>query len=128
MGDSENNQTVDTEAAYKGPSEQYGKPNDLLVGKKCGGGLALYDKIGKLLGAIGVSGDTSCTDHIVAWKVRHALNLDNVPAGVSTTGDDNIVHDIFINGTGHPESPSGWGHPDCGAADLPVSFPVGPNP
>src|SRR6185436_1978785 len=65
---------VDTDAAYKGPSENYGKKNDPLVGKKIGGvnvfggGLALYDNTGKLLGAIGVSGDTSCADHIIAWK------------------------------------------------------------
>ncbi len=131
---------VDTEAAYKGPSANYGKPNDPLTGKKCGGvnvfggGLALYNADGTLLGAIGVSGDTSCTDHIIAWKIRHALNLDNVPGGVSGTGDDNIVHDIFTNATGHQESPSGWGHPGCGAAEvaiaaaLPVSHPVGPTP
>ena len=131
---------VDTGAAYKGPSENYGKPNDPLTGNKpggvnvFGGGLALYNADGTLLGAIGVSGDTSCTDHIIAWKIRHALNLDNVPGGVSATGDDNIVHDIVINATGHAESPSGWGHPDCGAAEkaiaaaLPVTHPVGPNP
>jgi hypothetical protein len=57
-----------------------------------------------------------------------------VPAGVSATGDDNIVHDIVINATGHPESPSGWGHPGCGAAEeaiaaaLPMTHPIGPNP
>jgi uncharacterized protein GlcG (DUF336 family) len=131
---------VDTDAAYKGPSENYGTPTDPLVGRKCGGvnvfggGLALYNSEGTLLGAIGVSGDTSCTDHIIAWKIRHALNLDNVPGGVSATGDDNIVHDIVTNATGHAESPSGWGHPDCGAAEkaiaaaLPVTHPVGPAP
>jgi hypothetical protein len=37
----------------------------------------------------------------VAWKVRHALNLDNVPAGVSPTKDDNIVHDITEGAKGH---------------------------
>src|SRR5688572_31277329 len=100
---------VDTGAAYKGPSENYGKPNDPLVGKKIGGvnvfggGLALYNAAGKLVGAIGLSGDTSCTDHIIAWKLRHALNLDNVPAGVSPTGDDNMVHNPA----------SGWNHPVC---------------
>jgi uncharacterized protein GlcG (DUF336 family) len=131
---------VDTDAAYKGPSENYGKANDPLVGKKIGGvnvfggGLPLYTADGTLVGAIGVSGDTSCTDHSIAWKIRHALNLDNVPGGVSETGDDNIVHDIVINATGHPESPSGWGHPDCGAAEkaiaeaLPMTHPIGPNP
>src|SRR5213593_4366563 len=76
---------VDTDAAYKGPSENYGKPNDPLVGKKVGGvnvfggGLALYNSNGVLVGAIGLSGDTSCTDHIIAWKVRHLLKLDYLP-------------------------------------------------
>src|SRR5262245_40587128 len=43
---------VDTGAAYKGPSENYGKPNDPLTGNKCGGvnvfggGLALYNSNG----------------------------------------------------------------------------------
>ena len=31
---------------------------------------SLYDNQGDLLGGLGVSGDTSCTDHVVAWKVR----------------------------------------------------------
>src|SRR3954469_16731416 len=98
---------VDTDAAYKGPSENYGKQNDPLVGKKIGGvnvfggGLALYNSAGKLVGALGVSGDTSCADHVIAWKVRHALNLDNVPAGVSATHDDNMVHDISEDAHGH---------------------------
>lgn len=131
---------VDTGAAYKGPSENYGKPNDPLVGKKIGGinvfggGLALYNAAGKLVGAIGISGDTSCTDHIIAWKIRHTLNLDNVPAGVSSTGDDNMVHDIAEDANGHPKSASGWGHPVCGedekaiVAALPTTQPIGPNP
>src|SRR5215212_8443213 len=131
---------VDTGAAYKGPSENYGKANDPLVGKKIGGvnvfggGLPLYNSDGKLVGAIGVSGDTSCTDHIVAWKVRFALNLDNVPGGVSSTGDDNMVHDITLNATGHQTSASGWGHPTCDGseaaivAQLPVTHPTGAAP
>lgn len=131
---------VNTEVGYKGPSSNYGKANDPMTGEKIGGvnvfggGLALYNSDGKLVGAIGLSGDTSCTDHIIAWKVRHALNLDNVPQGVSATGDDNIVHDIAPDANGHPTSASGWGHPDCGAAEkaiaaaLPVTHPVGPNP
>ena len=131
---------VDTEAAYKGPSANYGKANDPLVGKKpggvnvFGGGLPLYNAEGKLVGAIGVSGDTSCTDHVIAWKVRHALNLDNVPGGVSPTGDDNMVQDISENASGHPVSASGWGHPVCGGdevtiiEELPTTHPVGPNP
>lgn len=131
---------VDTAAAYKGPSSLYGKVTDPLVGKKIGGinvfggGLALYNSEGTLIGAIGVSGDTSCTDHVVAWKIRHALNLDKVPPGVSATQDDNMVHDITENANGHSKSASGWGHPVCGEdekaiiAALPTTHPTGPNP
>ena len=131
---------VNTAAAYAGPSALYGKVSDPLVGKKIGGinvfggGLALYTPEGKLIGALGVSGDTSCTDHIVAWKIRHALNLDNVPTGVSATHDDNMVHDITEDANGHSKSASGWGHPVCGEdergiiASLPITHPTGPNP
>jgi uncharacterized protein GlcG (DUF336 family) len=131
---------VDTQAAYKGPSSNYGKHNDPLVGNKIGGvnvfggGLALYNSEGKLVGAIGVSGDTSCADHIIAWKIRDALNLDNVPGGVSGTGDDNIVNDISPDLGGHLVSAGGWGHPVCSeeakaiSEALPATHPVGPNP
>ena len=135
---------VDTGAAYGGNSSNYGQPNDPLVGQKIGGinvfggGLALYDKTGVLVGGLGVSCDTSCTDHIVAWKTRFALNFDNVPAGVSSTGDDNMVNDLDPLLSGHTTAPSagGFGHPTCDAtatsitAQLPAPghFPVGPNP
>jgi uncharacterized protein GlcG (DUF336 family) len=136
---------VDTDVAYGGSSGNYGRPNDPMVGEKIGGvnvfggGLALYNAEGQLVGGIGVSGDTSCTDHIVAWKVRHALNLDNVPAGVApggAHGTDNIIHDIVANAAnGHEKSPSGWGHPTCPgvpstaiAAALPGTHPIGPAP
>jgi len=58
-----------------------------------GGGLALYDKHGDKKGAIGVSGDTACADHVIAWKLRHELDLDYVPAGPtanSGNGTDQI--------------------------------------
>lgn len=131
---------VDTTAAYKGPSKKYGQQSDPLVGAKIGGinvfggGLALYDEDGELIGGLGVSGDSSCADHNIAWKVRYLLNLDNVPAGPSATGDDNVVYDIADDANGHPESASGWGHPSCSAAAeavavaLPVTHPVGPTP
>jgi len=87
----------------------------------------LYDTEGKLIGAIGVSGDSSCADHNIAWKVRHKLNLDNVPAGVSSTKDDNIVYDSVAG-----KSASGWGHAECSpkatkiAQELPKTHPVRP--
>jgi len=108
---------VDTEVAYGGASDKIGTEDDPMVGKKIGGvnvfggGLALYDQDGKLLGAIGVSGDSSCADHNIAWKVRHNLNLDYIPGGVSPNKDDNIVYDI-VDGS----SVSGWGHPVCAPA------------
>ena len=76
---------VNVAVAYAGDAGLYGTAEDPMVLGKIGGvnvfggGLALYNAAGALVGAIGVSGDTSCTDHIVAWKTRHALNFDNVP-------------------------------------------------
>ena len=79
---------VDTGNAYKGPSSNFGRSNDPLVGSKIGGinvfggGLALYNKDHVLVGGVGVSGDTSCADHNIAWRTRHNLNLDFVTGGV----------------------------------------------
>jgi uncharacterized protein GlcG (DUF336 family) len=132
---------VDTGVAYGGNAARFGQPNDPMVGRRVGGvnvfggGLGLYDPDGNLVGALGVSGDTSCTDHIIAWKVRDGLpqSLDNVPAGVSPTGDDNIIFDTTRDPiTGHTVSAGGFGHPECGfgevpiAEDLPISNPIGP--
>jgi len=123
---------VDTSVAYGGDSQGIGTENDPMAGRKIGGvnvfggGLPLYDSEGNLLGALGVSGDTSCADHNIAWKVRHALNLDNVPSGVSPTNDDNIINDL------KSENPGGFGHPVCSnaaakiASDLPETHPTGP--
>lgn len=105
---------VNTGVAYGGSSDKIGTKEDPMVGEKIGGvnvfggGLALYNKDGKLLGAIGVSGDSSCADHNIAWKIRHKLGLDYIPGGVSPNKDDNIVNDI-TNGI----SSGGWGHPVC---------------
>jgi uncharacterized protein GlcG (DUF336 family) len=129
---------VDTSVAYRGPSESYGKVSDPMIGKKIGGvnvfggGLALYDTAGNIVGGLGVSGDSSCADHIIAWKLRHALNLDNVPGGVSATHDDNIVFDISPDAFGHAVSASGWGHALTSPAaltistNLPATHPIGP--
>jgi uncharacterized protein GlcG (DUF336 family) len=101
-------------AAFAGPPEAYGQQNDPLVGKPIGGiivfggGLALYDSKGKIAGGLGVSGDTSCADHVIAWKVRHELGFDHVPYGVAPGQNDNMILDIQ-NGA----SASGFGHPSC---------------
>jgi uncharacterized protein GlcG (DUF336 family) len=129
---------VDPAVAYAGDPNTYGSSADPLLGRKVGGvnvfggGLALYNSAGALVGAIGVSGDTSCADHAIAWKVRDALNLDRVPGGVS--GDaarpDNIVYDISQPGKSQAvdsTSAGGWGHPHCLPSDVnPASLPAAP--
>ena len=112
---------VDTSVAYKGPSISYGTPNDPMVGSKIGGvnvfggGLALYDSTGTLVGAIGVSGDTSCADHNIAWRTRHSLNLDFVPGGVSAAGDDNINYQGLVP---VPSLANDFSHPICKIAGV----------
>src|SRR5271156_2755081 len=79
---------VSTGVAYRGESSHYGQSDDPMTGGKIGGvnvfggGLALYNAKHELIGAVGVSGDSSCADHNTAWRTRHSLNLDFVPAGV----------------------------------------------
>jgi uncharacterized protein GlcG (DUF336 family) len=78
---------VDPSVAYMGPSSKYGTAQDPMVGNKIGGvnvfggGLALYAPGGKIVGGLGVSGDTSCADHDIAWRVRNNLNLDHLGGG-----------------------------------------------
>ena len=117
--------------AFIGPANvaTYGTLADPMVGQVIGGinvfggGLAMFDST-KKVGGVGVSGDTSCTDHMVAWQLRHGLNLDLLAtAGISgaagafsadVSHPDNIIWDITPNpngGTGN--SASGFGHPTC---------------
>jgi uncharacterized protein GlcG (DUF336 family) len=75
---------VDTGVAYKGPSSKFGTAQDPMVGSVIGGvnvfggGLALYGPGKKIVGAVGVSGDTSCADHDIAWRVRKNPGLDHL--------------------------------------------------
>ena len=126
---------VATADAYKGPSENFGQANDPLVGQKSGGvnvfggGLGLYALGATLVGGVGVSGDTSCADHNIAWRTRHALNLDFVPGGVSgdATRPDNIVYDITPQPGQMPGiSAGGWGHAACSAAATGISAALPP--
>jgi len=114
---------VDPNVAYAGKADNLGAANDPMVGKRVGGvnvfggGLALYAKK-QSIGGVGVSGDTSCADHMIAWRLRHNLNLDQLKGVGGVSGDkdrpDNIVYDITPNpsgGTGN--STGGFGHPRC---------------
>jgi uncharacterized protein GlcG (DUF336 family) len=117
---------VDNTVAYAGDATTYGQANDPLVGKQIGG---------INVGGLGVSGDTSCTDHIIAWKVRDMLNMGNVPNGVGgALGGDNMINDFTSDrSTGQQISASGYGHPTCDAAatsitsGLPATNPLGPH-
>jgi hypothetical protein len=111
----------------------FGTAQDPLVGQRVGGvnvfggGLGLY-KGGVRVGGIGVSGDTSCTDHMIAWRTRNALGYDYLSPVKGVSGDpqrpDNIVFDITPNpygGTGN--SAGGFGHPTCIFPPNPASLP-----
>jgi uncharacterized protein GlcG (DUF336 family) len=126
---------VDVLVAYEGPSSSYGTGGDPMVGQKIGGvnvfggGLALYGKGKSIVGAVGVSGDTSCADHFIAWRVRNALGLDHLLGVGGVSGDatrpDNIIFDITANpsgGTGN--SAGGFGHPTCINTGNPGTLPV----
>src|SRR5438132_620655 len=126
---------VDTAVAYRGPATNFGTGSDPMVAHRIGGvnvfggGLALYNSAHVLVGAIGVSGDSSCADHNIAWRTRNDLGLDHVPAGVSgePARPDNIVYDITPQaGQQEGVSASGWGHPKCShaATALAGSLPV----
>jgi hypothetical protein len=80
-----------------------------------------------VIGGVGVSGDSSCADHNVAWRVRKALGLDKNgtgPAGVSSAGTDAIIYDIVLS-QGIFTSPSGWGHPDCKPSAKQIALEIG---
>ena len=66
-----------------------------------GGGVPLY-KSGKIIGGLGVSGDTACTDHEIAKRVRTLAGLDP-PGGPS-------VDDIVYSAT---DGASVFTHPVC---------------
>jgi len=107
---------VNTDAAYQGPASAFGRSDDPMVGQRIGGvnvfggGLALYNARKELIGAIGVSGDTSCADHNIAWRARHAVGLDWVPAGVSVNSDDNINYQGLVP---TPSLSQDFSHPIC---------------
>jgi uncharacterized protein GlcG (DUF336 family) len=121
---------VSTAVAYGGDPSNNGQSNDPMVGFRIGGvnvfggGLALYNASGKIVGGVGVSGDSSCADHNIAWRTRHNLNLDFVPGGVSGDANrpDNIVYDITSQPGQMPGiSAGGWGHPKCSPAATAIA-------
>jgi len=119
-----------------GDATKYGSLQDPLDGQFVGGvnvfggGLALYSAGGKKVGAIGVSGDTSCADHNIAWRTRHALGLDRLTTGgvkglSPAPRQDNIIYDInpADKHDAVDNSASGFGHPLCGFGEQLIVLP-----
>jgi len=105
-------------SALAPPDDGHGGKSDIAGGLIFfGGGVALY-KNGKIVGGLGISGDTSCADHEIAKRARHLLGLD--PPGGPTSDDINY-------------SPGLFQHPTClntyrngalvNAAEVPVALP-----
>lgn len=81
-----------------------------------GGGVALVSG-GRVIGGLGLSGDTSCADHAIAYRMRRLANLAPVsgkPAGV-INGTDNIAY------LGATEAPNGFKQPHCLGAGTDVT-------
>ena len=87
----------------KTPSEAAGGGSGHVVGGliSFGGGVPLY-KDKKIIGALGVSGDTACTDHETAKRMRNFAGL-NPPGGM---GADDITYPSI-------DGPSVFSHPLC---------------
>jgi len=76
-----------------------------------GGGLALYEG-GQVIGGLGVSGDSSCADHAIAYRMRRMAGLDGIPGGVGLNGTDNTLY--AATGT----TPTGFEQPHCFPSDI----------
>ncbi len=129
---------VDTRSAYRNPNS-YGTQWDAMVGERVGGvnvfggGLGLYNKSKKVVGGVGVSGDTSCADHNIGWRVRAYLGLDNLKGvgGVAAlfNGDadhpDNMLIDgVNVIGANKNGITDGFEQPSCLNTTNPESLPA----
>jgi uncharacterized protein GlcG (DUF336 family) len=77
-----------------------------------GGGVALYSN-GQVIGGLGVSGDSSCADHAIAFRMRLLAKLNVLPGGVAPDNTDNI---IYAEPPGTPTT--GFQQPHCFPSDL----------
>ena len=78
---------VDTKAAHDETADTFGTNNDQAIQGNdrvdgvnvCARSLALYHvETSEGLGAISASGDNSHSEHIIAWRIRHALGVTKV--------------------------------------------------
>src|SRR5439155_16090763 len=76
-----------------------------------GGGVALYSG-GEVIGGLGLSGDSACADHVIAYRMRRNAGLGGIPTGVGFNGTDNIDY-LAPN-----QPPTGFKHPHCLPSDI----------
>jgi len=76
-----------------------------------GGGVALYVG-GNVIGGLGVSGDSSCADHAIAFRMRKLARLDGIPGGPAPDSTDNIIYAPAST------APTGFQQPHCFPSDL----------
>lgn len=89
---------------FLAPPGGQGGGNNQIVGGMIffGGGVPLYNASGKIIGGLGVSGDTSCADHEIAKRSRNVLGM-NPPGGM-------LVDDISYSLV---DGASAFTHPLC---------------
>ena len=85
-----------------------------------GGGVALYQG-GKVVGGLGVSGDTSCADHAIAYRMRAQASLNGTPSSdnISYYAGDSAADGLVTS----PDQvdPSQFKQPHCLGASKDVT-------
>lgn len=100
---------IDSKIAYQGDFGSFGTNDDPLIGQRIGGtitfggGLGLY-KGTTIVGGLGLSGDTACRDHSVAWRTRIILALQQ-----PSPADQLLFATDAAMTNGHPHCPNDKG-------------------
>jgi uncharacterized protein GlcG (DUF336 family) len=95
--------------AYDGDFDKFGTVEDPMIGRRIGGtitfggGLGLYQG-NTIVGGLGLSGDTACADHSVAWQTRINLGLKQPNAQDKLTFATDAAQP-----NGHPHCPNDAG-------------------
>lgn len=111
---------VETKWAYAGNSRRFGTPRDPMLGRYVGGinvfggGLPLFDAQGQVIGGLGVSGNTSCADHNIAWRVRGSFAEQGIAQGADFEFGIAYIGDDPANNT----YPTCGGNDSAGIADV----------